>query len=262
MNQSNKPPRDKQRRGNRSKSTLDFLKEEEFIVEGEAALAEFFRFRPNRVLCVVCEDAVRERLCGIDQPKQVEWIDATTWENRHGEFVSKSGVWAIVRIVPLSESDLIGKIGNREKSVIIALDHVTDPRNLGAIARSCGFFGVKEIVVPKKRQVLLTNASVATSQGAFALTDLCVVTNLNRILEKMKDNGYWIVGADMDGEAIKEVAGFYEKVVLVFGAEGGGISDQVLKKCDRIVSIKGNDIRLESLNVSVAAGILLHGFQS
>lgn len=147
-----------------------------------------------------------------------------------------------------------------QENVIIALDHITDPRNLGAIARSAAFFGVREVVVPERRQVLLTRASVATAQGAFALVDLVTIVNLSRTLDQLKEAGYWVIGADMAGDPLKQVAAKFEKVVIVMGAEDKGISREVQKRCDVMASIAGHPERLESLNVSVATGIFLHEF--
>ena len=232
-----------------------------FFVEGIAAISEYVRFRHSRMVAIVCDEKIKSQLIKLNSKLDVDWLSIEACAEKYGEIRTSSSVMALVRIVPIGESDLFDKIAHREKDLIVALDHITDPRNLGAIARSCGFFGVKEIIVAKDRQVLLTGASVATAQGGFALVDLCIVTNLNRYLEQMKEKGYWVVGADMNGEEIQAVKGFYEKTILVLGNEGDGISDQVLKKCDRVVSIKGNGIGLESLNVSVAAGILLNDFK-
>ncbi|MEZ4741983.1 MAG: TrmH family RNA methyltransferase [Bdellovibrionota bacterium] len=103
------------------------------------------------------------------------------------------------------------------------------------------------ILLPKDRQVKLTNASVATSQGGFSLVELFCVTNLVRSLKKLKEMDYWIIGADMGGEDYKDVAGFYDKTVLVLGSEGSGLSHIVRKSCDRIVAIGGREDGLESL---------------
>lgn len=145
------------------------------------------------------------------------------------------------------------------ESLVLALDHVQDPRNLGAILRSAAFFGVRTIVVPERRQVLLTQASVGTAQGGFALCNLVCTVNLTRTLRDLKDQGYWIIGATMDGEPVSQVAGQYDKVVLVLGAEDTGLSRMIDETCDRKVAIQG-DGKLDSLNVSVAAGILLNAF--
>lgn len=166
---------------------------------------------------------------------------------------------AVVEHQPIDEATFLRRLEARSRDLIVALDHITDPRNLGAIARSACFFGVKEIIVPERRQVLLTPASVATAQGAFALVDLVVVVNLNRMLRKLKDLHYWVLTADMEGESFSSFENIYERSVLVMGAEDKGISPSTKKLSDRTLTIEGADVGLGSLNVSVAAGILLGG---
>lgn len=250
------------RRSQRHKSEKSFLPPDEFIVEGGSAIAEYLRFRPGSVLKVYGKREEISKLEPSIKDNNVDCFEVSEWDEERAGFMVKAPVFAIVRIVALSESDLLAQLKKTPAELVVVLDHITDPRNLGAIARSCAFFGVKQIVVPKKRQVLLTGASVNTAQGAFALVDLCLVTNLSRAVEKLKENGYWVVGADMGGEPIREVAGFYEKTALLFGSEGNGVSDLMRKKCDRMVSIEGAGVSLESLNVSVAAGVMLHSFFS
>ena len=126
--------------------------------------------------------------------------------------------------------------------------------------RTAAFFGVKHVIAPSKRQVLLTQASVATAQGAFAVTDLVCVTNLVRSLRELQQKGYWVLGADMDGEAFQGVIGEYQKQIIVLGNEESGMSRLVSDACDRTISIESGSNNLESLNVSVAAGILINAF--
>jgi 23S rRNA (guanosine2251-2'-O)-methyltransferase len=142
---------------------------------------------------------------------------------------------------------------------VIVLDHISDPRNLGAIVRTAAFFGVRHVIVPEKRQVLLTQAGVNTAQGGFALSDLVVVVNVSRALEELKRNDYWILGAAMGGNPVSTVRGRFNRQVLVLGSEDKGISQHVLGRCDVQVAIPGAPKSLDSLNVSVAAGILIHG---
>ena len=227
------------------------------MVEGLAAVCEYARHRPDSLLKVwsveSAEKEARSRLAAFGITPQLAAV--RDGEDRPGR---RSPVWAEVRLLPKTESE-IAQV-ERPRDLIIALDHIEDPRNLGAIVRTAAFFGVREILVPEKRQVLLTDASVNTSQGGFALTDLFMCVNLGRALESLKDRGWWIVGADMDGESFDKVAGFYDKTVLVLGSEETGISQGVRAKCDRMVSITGVSGGLESLNVAVAAGILVSSF--
>jgi 23S rRNA (guanosine2251-2'-O)-methyltransferase len=254
-----KPPRRperQERRPERKPERKDPHATRDFFVDGLSAVAEYARFKPDAILSVestpqqkqAVERVLRDAKLGIrvgDMPKR---------EPGEQEFAP---VRARVRIQALEQAQLEKRLENREKDLILALDHITDPRNLGAIMRSAAFFGVKDVIAPERRQVLLTQASVATAQGGFALTELTCVVNLNRALDDLKERGYWILGADMGGEPYAKLAGKYEKVVLVLGSEDSGMAQKVRERCDVIVSIPNTGKGLESLNVSVAAGILL-----
>jgi len=269
------------------------LERTDFVVEGLAAVAEYAKHRRSALRAVFAEPSALKEAQARLSPFGVSVLAAPSnggddaqraargsWSQRGApkskradagrspdrstsqSLLSsrKSPVWADVHLELQSESDLDARISSRANDLLLALDHVSDPRNLGAIVRSSAFFGVREVVVPERRQVLLTSASVNTAQGGFAITDLFTCVNLGRTLERLKADGYWIVGADMGGEPFASVAGFYAKTVLVLGAEDSGLSPGIRAKCDRIVSIQGIPGSLESLNVAVAAGILLAGF--
>lgn len=227
-----------------------------FKIDRLSALLDYVRFKSSAVVKVRCTEKQKAKIT-----KQCpEILDRVELVSKQAQPDEDLGLSAEVSIIPLQESDLKSRVKNREYSLILALDHITDPRNLGALARSCAFFGVKEILVAKNRQVSLTDASVATSQGAFALTNLVKVTNLVRTLEFLKSQGYWIIGCEKGGEELEAVDSRYEKVVLVLGSEDKGLSPLVRKSCDLLVGISGDEICLDSLNVSVAGGILLRAF--
>ena len=140
--------------------------------------------------------------------------------------------------------------------ILVALDGVTDPRNLGAIMRSACAFGASAIVVPKDRSVGITDVVEKVASGAAGIMPLITVTNLSRSLRTLKESGFWIIGTD--GEANESVRDFEfsSRTVLVFGAEGAGLRRLTRETCDYLVSIPIGDI-IESLNVSVSAGICL-----
>ncbi len=139
---------------------------------------------------------------------------------------------------------------------IILLDGITDPHNLGAIIRTAECCGAHGVIVPERRSVGLTPAAVKASAGAVEYMKVAKVTNLNRTLELLKQNGLWVTGADMQGEPYDK-ADFSGPVALVIGAEGEGISNLVLKNCDRTVSLPVLG-EISSLNASVAAGVLMY----
>ncbi len=166
------------------------------------------------------------------------------------------GVVAVVEQVPLAArlDDVLDDL--HEPALILVLDGVTDPHNLGACMRSADAFGVHAVVVPKDRAVGV-NATVAkAASGAADTIPVVTVTNLARALREMKERGLWILGADAGGENIY-AADLSGPLAWVLGAEGAGLRRLTRESCDRIVGIPllGS---VESLNVSVAAGICLY----
>ena len=238
------------------------------IIEGLSAIKEYLRYKKTAVQELVCKPAYLAQVTQLLESQKVTHIRPCTLEQyieKNGKhdihnLPSQAAVWAVIKVDYLDESSFYARVRSRTHDLIVALDHITDQRNLGSIARTAAFFGVKEMILPKDRQAHVTHGALATAQGAFALCDLILVSNLVQSLEKLKKEGYWIIATDMDGEAFESVAGFYEKVVLVFGSEDKGVSELVRKKSDRMVSIKGGKDALESLNVGVAAGVLIHAF--
>lgn len=141
-------------------------------------------------------------------------------------------------------------------NVIVMLDHLEDPHNLGAIIRTVEAAGIKSIIIPKDRSVDVNETVMKTSTGALNYVKIARVTNLVNAINTLKNQGYFVYGADMDGTPYKNVS-YSDKVVLVIGAEGNGISSLVRKNCDEIVSLPMNG-HVNSLNASVAASILIY----
>ncbi len=141
--------------------------------------------------------------------------------------------------------------------LLVALDGVTDPRNLGAIVRSAAAFDAHGVVVPQRRAVGMTGSAWRTSAGAAARLRVARAVNLARTLASYQDAGLQTVGLAADGEmGIHEYDGFTDPLALVVGAEGAGLSRLVRERCDVVLSIPITR-DTESLNVSVAAGIAL-----
>lgn len=142
--------------------------------------------------------------------------------------------------------------------LIVALDGVTDPRNLGAVLRSAGAFGAHGVVVPERRSAGVTAAAWKVSAGAAARVPVARVTNLTRTLVEFKQAGCFIVGLDGGGEvSVGDLAFSVDPIVLVVGSEGKGLSRLVRETCDVIASIPIAST-VESLNAGVAAGIALY----
>ncbi len=143
-----------------------------------------------------------------------------------------------------------------EDPFLILLDSVTDPHNLGAIIRSAECAGAHGVIVPQHRSVGLTPAAVKASAGAIEYIKVARVTNLNRMIEDLRKRGIWVYALAMDGEDFEKVD-FRGGTALVIGAEGEGISRLTREKCDQAVALPMRG-RLDSLNASVAAGIMMY----
>ena len=146
-----------------------------------------------------------------------------------------------------------------ERKTVVILDKVTDPHNVGAILRSCDQFGVSLVILPEHNSAndICNNEVIGrTSAGASVWVPVSIVNNLVRAAEKLKNAGFWIYGADAGGETLGKIS-FPKKTCLIMGSEGSGISNLLQQKCDSIVSIPTCG-KIDSLNVSVAAGVLLY----
>ncbi len=141
-------------------------------------------------------------------------------------------------------------------SLILLLDEINDPHNLGAILRSADQFGVELAVLPTRRVARQSPAVVKSSAGASLYVPLASVPNLASGLEAVKEAGFWAYGADLSGRRLEEVR-FEGRVALVLGSEGSGLRRLVRERCDQLVRIPTAG-HVDSLNVSVAAGILMH----
>lgn len=143
----------------------------------------------------------------------------------------------------------------KENPVIVMLDHLEDPHNFGAIIRTSEALGVDAIIIPTDRSVKVNSTVVKTSVGAIEYIPIIRVVNLNDTIRKLKDDGYWIIATDMDGEDYSKID-YNMPVCIVIGNEGKGISRMVSENSDIIASIpmKG---KINSLNASVSCAIIL-----
>lgn len=162
----------------------------------------------------------------------------------------------IIEIEDYKYLDLNTIKNDTNSNFIVILDHIEDPRNFGAIIRSCECAGVDYIIIPNKRTVEVTPSVIKTSSGALANMKLVQVANLRNTIENLKKLDYWIIGTDGDGTDYNQID-YDGKIVLVIGSEGNGLKQIIKTSCDVIASIplKG---KVNSLNVSVAAGIMIY----
>jgi 23S rRNA (guanosine2251-2'-O)-methyltransferase len=152
--------------------------------------------------------------------------------------------------------DLIGA-KRADYSLIVVLDGVEDPHNLGAILRTADATGADGVVIPERRAAGITGTVVKSSAGASEHLPVAKVTNIARTLEDLKAKGVWVVGLDERGKQNYDAVDYKMDCAIVLGTEGKGLHDLVARKCDFLVSIPMLG-KVSSLNVSVAAGVVLY----
>ena len=152
--------------------------------------------------------------------------------------------------------DFLAGLGDRKDVLAVILDEITDPHNYGAILRSCDQFGADIVITRKRRIAKYADVISKTSAGASAWIPVAETPNLLRAAELLKENGFWIYGADMKGENIweKNLGG---RTAVILGGEGDGISRILKDSCDALIAIP-REGKLDSLNVSVAAGVIFY----
>ncbi len=145
----------------------------------------------------------------------------------------------------------------KDDNFVVMLDHLEDQHNLGAIIRSCEARGIKNIIIPKDRSVAVNETVIKTSTGAISRVNIILVNNLVNAINTLKKDGFFIYAAEADGEDYRKVD-YADKICLIIGSEGFGLSKLVRQNSDVIISIpmKG---KVNSLNASVSAGILIFG---
>ena len=155
-----------------------------------------------------------------------------------------------------TEDAILTKFESGASGVILALNNLEDPRNLGAIIRSASAGGVKGILIPKNRSAGVTEWAIRTSQGAAFEISIARVTNMTESLKRMKEKGFWVYGMSEKAKTRYDKIKFAEKCVLVAGGEDAGLGNLVEKTCDEVLFIPMTG-EVGSLNVSVSVSIVL-----
>jgi len=187
---------------------------------------------------------------------RVQTVPAETLAKLAGE-VAHQGVVAATRpLKPWDEHDLAAALSEIDRPLILVLDGVTDPHNLGACLRTADAAGVHALVIPKDRSATLDGVARKVAAGAAEFIPVAAVTNLARALGKLKERGVWVVGTDEGAEQTIYAADLDRPLALVMGAEGAGMRRLTRELCDFVVRIPMSG-QVRSLNVSVAAGVAL-----
>ena len=148
----------------------------------------------------------------------------------------------------------LDKLLNRD--IIVILDHLEDPHNFGAIIRTCEAAGINSIIIPKDRTVKVNATVMKTSAGTLENVDICMVSNIVNAIKTLKDNGFWIIGTDMEGTDYRKID-YKGKIAVVIGNEGKGLSRLTEENCDFIAKIPMYG-KVNSLNASVAAALVIY----
>jgi 23S rRNA (guanosine2251-2'-O)-methyltransferase len=232
-------------------------------IYGLHAVRVMLERHPERVLAVrLAQQRADPRVRAIEELARsngasIERIDAHALKQQLGD-VAHQGVTAdITPLPPWTEDQLLAALQDAQSPLLLALDGVQDPHNLGACLRSADACGALAVIVPRDRAAQLTPAVRKVAAGAAETTPVVAVTNLVRTLKLLKDAGLWVVGADAAAEKTAPDVDLKGPVVLVLGAEGSGIRQLTRQNCDFMVRLPQLGA-VESLNVSVAAGMLLY----
>lgn len=228
----------------------------DYLIFGRNPVKE--ALKAQRVKTVYVQDSFSDRtILDLVKLQHVELKKVSIGELNAKTTGVHQGVMAEIKPYEyLDLNELIRRSKNKKVPIIVLLDGINDPQNMGAILRSCDVFDVTGIVISKHNQVPL-NATVAkTSAGAINYVPVSLVNNMNQAIDKLKENGFWVISSDGSAKQSYTDIKYDFPVALVVGSEGQGVSQLVLKNSDYIVKIPQSG-HVNSLNASVAAGILL-----
>jgi len=186
----------------------------------------------------------------------VRFVQRTELDRMAGN-AAHQGVVAVTSAKQYNDLDDVIEAKRGEYSLIVVLDGVEDPHNLGAILRTADAAGANGVVIPERRAAGVTGAVTKASAGASEHLPIAKVTNISRTVEELKDRNVWTVGLDEHGKQTYDALNYKMDCALVLGAEGKGLHDLVKRKCDFLVSIPMLG-KVPSLNVSVAAAVVLY----
>jgi len=170
--------------------------------------------------------------------------------------IPHQGIVALVEEFTYLDLDQLADIHGEKNALLIALDHITDEGNLGAIIRTAVFFGVHGLIIPKDRSAGISPKVLKRSSGAYVYLPITRVVNMGRALDFLNKRGFWIIGASGESQDSIYEFDWNRNVVVVLGNEHRGLSQSVRKRCHQLVSIPVSG-HAESLNVSVAGGVIL-----
>ncbi len=232
------------------------------IIEGRHAIEEALNWGMKLKAAYVANDmGLRDGKFGrIVARLQSENVDVFVVDNAVLDSMSVRGSHQGIaaEIAPYEYADIddvLTRAKDKENALIVLLDHVTDDGNFGAIVRSAEIVGAEAVVIPNARSAKVSAGSASTSVGAVFKMDIAQVSNLAAVIDKCKEQGFWVYGASEHAKDVVWNSNMRGKVVLVMGSEGDGISRRILEKCDVMTKLPQRG-EIESLNVAQAATVM------
>ncbi len=237
------------------------------MIWGFHPVSELLRRRPQLVITVYLaaarDDARGRAIAELAAQAQVRVEPGLPPEQ--SEVAAHQGVAALIKTpTPLSLNELLNRLGDLKAAqpslptppLLLILDSIQDPHNLGAAIRSAAAFGVAGVIIPKDRSAQITGTAIKAAAGTLPLVEICQTTNLVEALQRLKGEGFWIYGAAGEADSTIYQSDFSGPICLVVGNEEKGIRPLLRRHCDFLISIP-LAAGVDSLNVSVAAGIIL-----
>lgn len=232
------------------------------VISGFHAVESILIERPElivRLFISRSEDKRVVRVKDLAKTSQInsELIDSKKIDRLAGHSKHQGFAAEISNLGFLSEKDIIPRLKNLTTSRVLILDSIQDPRNLGACLRSALAFEFDAVIINKDGSSPINEYVFKTSVGAILNLNIFYVTNLSRSINTLKDIGFWVLGLDGHGEGSIFSEKFSSKTAVVLGSEGSGIRKLVKENCDHLIKIPIS-MKVESLNISVAAGIIMY----
>ncbi|HMQ04037.1 MAG TPA: 23S rRNA (guanosine(2251)-2'-O)-methyltransferase RlmB [Pyrinomonadaceae bacterium] len=230
------------------------------VVYGHLPVLETLRANPRRLEKIIVLDSIRgtrfDEVYSLARENGIltERVPKERLESVTGAAVNHQGIAALTAAAEYAPVEEIFRTTGRE--LIVVLDSIEDPRNFGAILRTAECAGVDGVIIPERRAVGLTDTVAKSAAGATEHIKVAKVTNLNRLIEDLKKRNIWVVGATDDARIEYTSWDWTQPTALILGSEGSGLHRLVAENCDELVNIPMYG-RINSLNVSVAAGVIL-----
>lgn len=224
------------------------------IVYGRNVAFEYLKNYKKDIRKIIIQDGFNDKklLSALENTK----FDVIYKDKRYMDDLSKGVHQGIILDVMDYQYTPLNDLLKSDAQFVVILDHLEDPHNFGAIIRTSEAALVDAIIIPQDREVQVNSTVMKTSAGALAKMNICRVTNLVQTINKLKDDGFWIVGTAMDGTDYRQID-YSGKIALVVGNEGNGMSRLVRESCDFVASIPIRG-EINSLNASVATGIMIY----